>query len=185
MLIKTDATVMNYGAEKLVNPILMFRTVKTLFKTARQKNCDYWISVYWGTNIYDNVLILNRLGNQPSRFSYAGMRLILDLILTRDKKIVTGGSKFLYSNASGESMMKSYIMKFDLNSPATPIWKIDNFDRISLYNSFACVTERDNGELVVGGFTDTMQAYNFSTNLLTRVTRIISLGNVLWNNYCN
>ncbi len=80
----------------------------------------------------------------------------------------------------------SYILKFKLDSPATPIWKIDHFDRVSIDNNFRCVYELPNGNIFVGGALDTMEAINKAeVNSLIRYSVIKPDGSLLSNSYYN
>jgi len=140
----------------------------------------------WSVN--DNVLILDSLGNKLSQHNYAGGGYggwSVDLIQTKDKKFVVVGRAIYPQTVGGNNLSKSFIAKFDINSPATPIWRINNFDQLQITNFFHCVRELHNGDLLVAGVIDTMQLHNQATQNLQRYTIISPNGIVKWNRYYN
>ena len=134
----------------------------------------------WGN--YESVLILDSLGTKLSQHNYAGYGGVLfDLIQTQDGKFVAAGIAIYPQTLGGYNLNKSYIVKFDVNSPSNPIWMINNFDRLSLTNAFHSLVELTNGEILVGGVLDTLQVNNMNTNSFVRLTKFSSSGAVTWN----
>lgn len=138
----------------------------------------------WGG--YDNVLILDSLGVMLNQLTYAGTGLggvLFDLIQTKDKKMVAVGAAIYPQTVGGTNLEKSFIVKFDLNNPSSPIWRINDFDKLELNNALFCLVELPDDAVLVGGMIDTMQLNNLPTNCLTRLTKIDKNGTVTWNRY--
>lgn len=140
---------------------------------------------------HDNILILDSLGIKITQghFTYPGGS-VYDLIQTQDKKFVMVGIQIYSETVGGYNCQRSYAAKFDINNPGTAIWKIDGYDKLGLYNAFTCVTEQKNGDLLIGGYLDTMQGvWNGSNNkpsdFYTRLTIVNKNGQMKWNRYYN
>ncbi|MBK9285679.1 MAG: T9SS type A sorting domain-containing protein [Sphingobacteriaceae bacterium] len=139
----------------------------------------------FGNDYKDNILICDSLGNKLSQNSYCGSLggWLNDLIQTKDKKIVAVGKAIYPQIFSGSNLTRSYAVKFDFNSPESPIWKIDNFDKLAKGNSFTCVRELNNEVLLFSGGLDTMQQNSLPLNGLNRMTKFDKNGNMLWNRH--
>lgn len=136
----------------------------------------------WGN--YENVLILDSQGTKLSQHTYVwpGLGGVLeDLIQTQDGKFVAAGIAIYPQTLGGYNLNKSYIVKFDVNSPSTPIWIVNNFDRLSLTNAFHCIKELPNGDILAGGILDTQQVNNMVTNSFVRLTKFSPTGTKIWN----
>ena len=59
-----------------------------------------------------------------------------DMVQTRDKKFVAAGFAESTQTSEGDNLQQSYIVKFDLNNPVTPLWKIKNYGKLTLNNLF-------------------------------------------------
>lgn len=139
-------------------------------------------SISWST--YDNVLICDSLGNKLSQGSYSGTfygGILSDVIQTKDKKIVAVGSAIYPQTIGGNNMTKSYAIKFDLNNPWPFVWRINDFDTLSLINIFTGIIEKDNGDLILSGYIDKEHSKNLPFNILNRLTWINANGVVLKN----
>lgn len=137
----------------------------------------------------DNVLILDSLGNKiiQKNFGTIGAWAV-DLIQTSDKKLVLVGWQFYAETMGGSNCQRSFAVKFDINNPSQAIWKIDGYDKLGLTNGFACATELKNGDILIGGYMDTLQGvYNGPNdqpgNMLTRLTIVDKDGHIKWNRY--
>jgi hypothetical protein len=141
----------------------------------------------YGFNSFDNIVILDSLGNyvtSTSRIIGLG-GLLVDVIQTRDKKIVACGTKIVSTRNSGiTDMVKSYALKFDINFPQAPIWIIDGYDSLNPGNSFGAVNELPNGDLLFAGFIDT-SVYSTAVTNFHRITKCTKDGNIIWSKYYN
>jgi hypothetical protein len=133
-------------------------------------------------DIHDNLLVLDSLGNKLSQHYYTGVGgLLKDLIQTKDKKFVAVGYQYYPPTIGGNHLMKSFAVKFDVDSPSVPIWKIDGYDKLGLYNAFSCVRELNNGTILISGIIDTIHGTlgtpnNIPENTLQRFTMISQNG---------
>ncbi len=139
-----------------------------------------------GFNTYDNIVILDSLGNyiaSTSRIFGLGGAL-LDLIQTKDKKLVACGYKIVSTvNGGSTNLYKSYALKFDFNNPYSPIWTIDDFDVLNPGNGFSSVDELPNGDLIFGGGIDT-GAYSIK-NSFQRIAKFDKDGSLIYKKYYN
>lgn len=140
---------------------------------------------------YDNLLILDSTGNKISQthFTYMG-GIATDLIQTSDKKLVVIGWQFYSETIGSSNCNRSYAVKFDINNPNVPIWKVDGYDKLALRNGFTCAIELKNGDILIGGGMDTTQSVwggpNVDpANILTRLTIVDKDGKIKWNRYYN
>jgi len=148
---------------------------------------------YIGTpnNFYhsDHILVTDSLGIKLFQGKYTTNGGIAnDLIQTSDKKLVMVGYQFYPELIGGSPTLKSFAAKFNIDSPATPIWKVNGFDKQGLHNGFTCAVGLKNGDVLVGGLIDTIYGtingpLNAVTNDLSRLTVINSNGQVKWNRY--
>jgi hypothetical protein len=135
-----------------------------------------------GTNSFENVLVLDSLGNKINQIHYNIFGgILVDLIQTKDKKFVAVGQKIFPQTLGGYNLIKSFAVKFDIDSPAVPIWMIDDFDQSSLTNNFNCLFELGNGDILIGGDLDTTHTKNLDDKYFHRLTKITKDGNVIWN----
>jgi len=139
-----------------------------------------------GSSTYDNILILDSLGNIIIRRDYAGPAggATFDMIQTSDQKIVIVGSEFDPLTKGSSNFERSYAVKFDLNTPfnPVPIWKMV-FDKESSVNIFTCVREIENGEILIGGMKDTIDPVSELKNILIRMTIVDANGSIKSNRY--
>jgi hypothetical protein len=140
---------------------------------------------------YDNILILDSLGNKLTQKHFTNFGgNAYDLLQTADKKFVMVGNQMYSQTTGGYNCQRSYAIKFDVDTPQNPLWKIDGFDKLGLYNGFTCAIELKNGNLLLGGYLDTLQGVcngpnNQPGNLLPRLTMINKNGAIIWNRYYN
>ncbi|MCW3077936.1 MAG: hypothetical protein JWO32_2545 [Bacteroidetes bacterium] len=133
---------------------------------------------YIGTQNKDNVIICDSLGNKLTEISYTGSYggVLLDLIQTKDKNIVAVGEAIYPQTLGGTNLTKSFIVKFNINSPSVPMWTIDDVGPLALTNFFTRIIELKNEDILVTGILDTMQQNSMPTNCLQRITRYNKLG---------
>jgi hypothetical protein len=190
MLIKTDSNGNEIWRKKIskINPNVS--DGKAIIQDSATKKIIIVGYQTIGNAISDNVLILDSLGNKLNQlnfgFPYGGY--LVDLVQTDDKKIVAIGRVIYPQTIGGYNLSHSFALKFDLNNPQLPIWKIDNFDKLCYANSFHCIKELKGGDLLIGGFIDTLQGVwngpnNKPSNYLTRYTVIGKNGNIKSNKY--
>jgi hypothetical protein len=135
---------------------------------------------------YDNLLILDSLGNKLSQHTFCPYgALIKEMIQTDDKKFLLLGAVYSSVTVGGYPLMNSFALKFDLANPSVPIWKIDNFDKTVLYNLFLSAKALPNEDLIIGGIYDTMAVKNKPTDCLIRISRISKNGTLRSNKYYN
>ena len=140
---------------------------------------------------HDNILILDSLGTKKYQgtLCWGGVGgSAFDLIQTQDKKLVMVGLQIYSQSMGGYNCKRSFAVKFDINAPNVPIWKIDGYDKLGLYNQFTCITELKNDNLLIGGVIDTMQSLcdnptNRPLSSLIRLTIVDKNGNIKWNRY--
>jgi hypothetical protein len=134
---------------------------------------------------YNNILILDSLGNLQSRHSYGPENSIFfDLIQTSDKNFVAVGDISQGFQIGGYDALKNYAVKIDINNPALPVWSLET-GIASTGTYFSCVTELNNGDLLMGGHLDTMELHNLPYNCLMRHTKISQNGLLLSNRFYN
>lgn len=190
MLIKTDVNGNELWRKKINKAIPNVNDGKAIIQDSVSKKIAIVGYQYIGNasnwSLNDNVLILDSLGNKLSQHNYAGPGLggwSVDLIQTKDKKLIVVGRAIYPQTVGSNNLSKSFIAKFDINNPATPIWRVNNFDQLQLTNFFHCVRELENGDLLVAGVIDTMQLHNLPTQNLQRYTIISPNGIIKWNRY--
>jgi hypothetical protein len=138
---------------------------------------------------HDNIVILDSLGNKLIQRSYAGYGgYARDLIQTKDKKIVFVGWQSFPPTPDISFLSHSYAVKFDLNNPGVPIWRLDFVDKKAYYNSFTSLAELENGDILASGYIDTMQSvygepFHGPSNVLSRLTVISSAGQIKQQKY--
>jgi hypothetical protein len=134
---------------------------------------------YKGVNSdnYDHILILDSLGNKlvQKSFSDSGGGLY-DVVETKDKKYVAVGRRYHSEKIGGTNPESGFAVKFDINSPANYIWRINDYDKKSFYNLFSCAVLNKKGELIIGGALDT---FAFPTNGISRYILVDNSGNVI------
>jgi hypothetical protein len=144
--------------------------------------------------MYDNIVILDSLGNTLSRHNFCGNigASILDMIQLKDGGIVAVGYNAINKTLEINGDLyytHSYIFKLDINNPEQPIWIIDNFDNATKINFFTCVYELTNGDIMAGGIFDTLaiyldSIYGYDTyNCMLRTARFSTNGELLQTRY--
>lgn len=86
------------------------------------------------------------------------------------------GTTIYPQTLGGSNMTKSYVLKFDINSPASFIWRINDFDTLSLNNFFTGIIEKPNGDFILGGVIEREHKKNLPDNCLNRLTWITPTG---------
>lgn len=141
-----------------------------------------------GLNPVDNLMVLDSLGTKIHHLAYNLIGgLFADMIQTKDKKIVAVGIKYCPEKVAWDNLNQAFAVKFDLNSPFAPIWKIDGFGPKALRNSFNCIYELNNEDIIIGGDLDTLWHKDLTIRNYHRLTRIDKNGKVKWNtiyDYC-
>jgi hypothetical protein len=141
-------------------------------------------STNWGP--HDNILILDSLGNNLAQHNFAGQigGVLTDLIQTKDGKFVAVGEQWYPQMVGGTNLTKAFAVKFDVNAPNPPIWR-SSYDALLLTNGFTCITELDNGDLLIGGGLDTFQLHNFNPNYFIRLMVLDNNGLIKSRRYYN
>ncbi len=193
LLIKTDANGNELWRRKIGKVTPNVQDGQAIFQDSASKKIvivGYQYTGIQGSNdIHDNVLILDSLGNKLNQLYYTGVGgLLKDLIQTKDKKFVAVGYQYYTPTIGGNHLMKSFAVKFDVDSPLVPIWKIDGYDKLGLYNGFSCVRELNNSDLLVSGTIDTIHGTlgtpnNISENSLNRFNIITTNGIIKKSSY--
>jgi len=130
---------------------------------------------------YSHIMILDSLGNLIVRngFQQGGVH---DIIQTKDKGIVVVGFEDISGHQPTE---RSFALKFNLNSPSSTVWRIDNFGPITMNNTFYNVNEFPNGNLLLAGSIDTTGLTNNIFTGLVRYVEVNSNGQILKTRYYN
>jgi hypothetical protein len=188
LLIKTDANGNELWRKKVIkNSYPDVQDGKAIAQdSASKKIVIVGYQYIGGSSSYNNILILDSLGVKLSQQSWDGIGAggyLLDLIQTKDKKFVAVGVNFYPQTIGGNNIRGSYIVKFDIDMPNIPIWKIYNFDKPTLGNIFNCISELPDGNLLVGGIIDTLQQYNINRNNFVRFARFTKNGVLIDKSY--
>lgn len=138
---------------------------------------NYWTS-------YDNILILDSLGNKLGQYHFT-KGLIRDIVQTKDKKFLAVGNAIVPYIPNFQDKSYSYAIKFDINNPSQPLWKITNYDNLSNTNGFNCIVNLPNGNVLIGGIKDTSEDTAHVTQVQDRFTIIDSSGNIISSRYYN
>jgi hypothetical protein len=182
ILIKTDAQGQELWRKKI--PLLntnMQEGRAILQDSASRKIVIVGSQYLNGIKFHDHVLILDSLGHILNRLSYINSEGVLaDLIQTRDKHLVATGAKIYSQHGGAYSLYQGFALKFDLHQPFPPIWRIDGYGPKNRHNSFNCVYELENGDLMIGGDLDTFQILNQNPNIYHRLVRVGSNGQLKW-----
>lgn len=192
LLIKTDANGNELWRKKLNKSLPNVQDGKGIVQdSATKKIAIVGFQYFNSIDVHDNILVLDSLGN----ILYQGTHCISgiggsgwSLIQTKDKKIVMSGVQYYSENLGTYNCGRSFAVKFDINSPNIPIWKIDGMDKLAIYNGFTSTTELPNGDILFGGFIDTTQGLWNGPNdqpalVLARFTLVDQTGNIKWNRY--
>lgn len=130
---------------------------------------------------YSDLIVLDSLGNNIYRYGYqqGGAQ---DVIQTKDKNFVMVGGEEI---SGFQSTGRSFALKFDINSPNTPIWRIDHFGPITAENLFNNICEFSSGELMISGTIDTTEFTKHVHNSLIRFVSLKPNGDLLKVRYYN
>lgn len=181
LLIKTDANGNELWRKKITKVTPSVLDGKAIIQdSASKKIVIVGYQFIGGTNSFENVLILDSLGNKINQNSYnSNGGILFDLIQTKDKKFVAVGQKIYPQTLGGYNLIRSFALKFDVDSPSVPLWKIDGYDELSLTNNFSCIYELDNGDMLIGGDLDTTHTKQLTDNYFHRLIKIDKNGNVI------
>ncbi len=188
MLIKTDANGNELWRKKITKAYPNAQDGKAIVQdSASGKIAIVGYQYIGGSNSYNNILVLDSLGNVIVRKDWDGTGAggyLYDMIQTKDKKIVAVGTNLYPQTVGGINIRGSYIVKFDIDSMnKPPIWKIYNFDRPQLGNIFSSIVELPNGNLLVGGAFDTTRILGLPYNGFTRITEFKTNGALVGSKY--
>jgi len=182
LIIKTDANGVELWRKKINKTGLNVSDGQAISQDSLSKKIISVGYQYFNTaDNYDNILILDSLGVKLTQMHFTHLGgFAKDLILTSDHKAVMVGWQ-LYPQINSWPLIKSFAVKFDINPPYFPIWRLDGFDSPAAYNTFTCVRELKNGNLLLGGIMDSSMLA--PSNPLTRFTTVDKNGNILSNRY--
>jgi hypothetical protein len=133
--------------------------------------------VGWGTNTQDHILLCDSLGNKIGTKSY-NANGVLDIMQTRDKKIVVVGVEIQKYDAVTD-FSRGFAAAFDVNDFFNSIW-YKTSGRFMYSNAFSSVNEFPDGSLLIGGWMDS------TFGVTTRYDRVRFLkvkpntGSVIW-----
>jgi hypothetical protein len=175
MLIKTDAQGNELWRKKLNKAAPNTSNGKAILQDSATKKIIIGGYQYIAQTMGDQLLVTDSLGNLLSRTSYH-IGQCHDLIQTRDNKIVAVGSIWYEGFIDKYT---SYAVKFDINSPMTPIWQINNYGPLTDENQFTSVVELKNNNLMIVGSMDSLKSANNRYNTWTRLVWVSSSGKVL------
>jgi len=175
LIIKTDGNGNELWSKRIHKTIIDVSDGKAIIQDSATKKIVIVGSQYIGPNANSysnkhNILILDSIGNKLSQTSYPVDGTLQDLIQTKDKYFVAAGG--IAGNKG-----YSYILKFDVNNPSQPLWRIDNFGPFVERNGFSTLTELTNGDIMTAGGVDTTSVYDPNTILVnTRLSRFTTNG---------
>jgi hypothetical protein len=178
LLMKTDAQGNELWRKKIGNNV---QDGRAIIQDSISKKIVIVGSQKYGEKYYDHVMILDSLGQFLRELRYIDTEGVLtDLIQTRDKYLVATGIK-AYSQFNGHYYLyQGFAVKFDLHQPSPPIWKIDGYGPKTRHNSFNCLYELKNGDVMIGGDLDTFQILNMEPNYYHRLIGVHHNGQVKW-----
>jgi hypothetical protein len=179
LLIKTDANGNELWRKKLNKAPPNYSNGKAIVQDSSTKKIIIGGYQWVNQDIYDQLLVTDSLGNFISRDSYQ-IGQCHDLIQCKDKKIVAVGT-ITYDGFV--SYYTSYAVKFDINSPETPIWQLNDYDRLAEENQFTSVIELKNGNLLIAGSMDSLKTVNHRYNTWTRLVWLNANGKELKKRY--
>jgi hypothetical protein len=189
MLIKTDANGNELWRQKISKVYPNVQDGKAILQdSASKKIVIVGYQYIGGSSSYNNILILDSLGNKLSQQSWDGNGAggyLYDVTQTKDKKIVAVGTNLYPQTYAGSNLRGSYIVKFDIDTPTLPIWKVYNFDKPEYGNIFTSLVELPNGNLLVGGAIDTTFILGLPYNGFVRITEFKPNGTLISNKYYN
>ncbi len=134
------------------------------------------------SNMVDQLLIVDSLGNNPARYQYLGIGgIVKDFVQGQDKHLVVVGMNLQQEKIGGNHLSTSYILKININNPFNPVWSNYNYDKKTLLNLFTSVCLRQNGDILLAGALDTVSMLNNLEHNLNRITSFNSSGQVNWN----
>jgi len=193
LILKTDANGNELWRKKINKSGQNVQDGKAIVQdSASKKIAIVGYQYFTSSDTHDNILILDSLGNKKYQgtFCWSGVGgMGTDLIQTRDKKLVMIGCQYYPQIIGGNlNTSRSFAVKFDIDTPNIPIWKIDGYDILGITNFFATVVELNNEDILIGGALDSMQGVwngsnNKPSNVLTRLTRVSKNGTIKWNRY--
>lgn len=192
LILKTDANGNELWRRKIDKAAPNVQDGKAIVQDSASKKIVIVGYQYLNSNgLHDNLLILDSLGNKVyhGKLCTTGIGgAAWDLIQTKDNSLVMVGLQIYTESLGGYNCNRSFAVKFSIDSPSIPIWKIDGFDKLAIYNAFSCVIELTDGDLLLGGYIDTLQGVwngpnNQPGSVLTRLTRVSKDGNIKWNRY--
>lgn len=184
LLIKTDANGVELWRKDLNKSAPNTQDGKAVFQDSITKKILIIGYQYIGNssswNTFDNIIILDSVGTVLTQ-KHFNSAYLFDLLQTKDNKIIAIGATQEYSPTDNEYYHNSYMVKFNLNNPSLPIWKVTHYDQIARINNFNCITELLDGDILIGGAIDSIKTTD--TILKTKV-RFIKInptnGNVIW-----
>ena len=133
---------------------------------------------------YENILILDSLGNSPVITAFLpNGGTIYDMIQSRtDSSIILTGIQYETQTLGGTNLERSYVVKFKLNNPLLPLWKIE-IDKPTLNNFAVGLKELLTGEIIVLGAIDSLQLLNKPRNVYIRCVKIDQSGQIVLKRY--
>ena len=186
MLIKTDSYGNELWRKKINKPSPDISDGKAIIQDSVSKKIVIVGFQQVISDTHDNIIVLDSLGNKLDQTFYTNIGGILyDVIQTRDKKFIAIGYQYFFKKINGSNalLMRSFALKFSIDSINKPIWKYNGFDTLEFNNAFDCIRECSNGDIIIGGGIDTSQLRNLNTNILTRITILDKNGNLKSNRY--
>ncbi len=190
MLIKTDVNGKELWRKKIAKVTPNTQDGRIIIQDSTTKKIVIAGYQYIGDaeswSLYDNVMILDSLGNLIIRKNYMPGPgcVILDMIQTRDKKMAIVGYITSPKTPGFDYLMRAFAVKFDLNAPTFSIWQMA-VDIPSPTNNFSCLTELNNGDLMIAGGYDTQQLNFLPQNNLIRLVKVSSNGIIKSKRYYN
>ena len=191
MLIKTDAAGKELWRKKIGKAAPNAGDGKAIIQDSATKKIVIAGYQYIGTSnsstTRDNIVITDSMGTKLSQHNYLNSPggALYDMIQTKDKKIVAAGYSESAQTIGGYNLQQAYIVKFDLNFPAIPIWTIKNHGKVTLHNTFLCLKELRDSTILLAGLFDSLEMIGAPPNCLVKIAKVKSTGTVTSNRFYN
>lgn len=128
----------------------------------------------------DHILVTDSVGTKlyQGKFSGSYGGQALDLIQTSDKKLLMVGQQFYQYSPQTFLKQKAFAVKFNINTPASSIWRIDQSHLVSNTDQFIDAIVLQNGNILIGGIIDSIIGPSSPSPLLSNtVAKFIVVDN--------
>lgn len=167
----------NYPNTQDVKSLVQDSTTKKIIAVGYQ-----YILVNNNFGVESNILFLDSLGNKLLQTSYNNFNggPFAELIQLKDRHFLTCGTMNTYNDLGNLKRYRPTTVKFDING--NQIWtKV--YDTLSPFTCMTSLHELANGDIMMGGYIDTMINYNLLGPMKMRMYKTDSNGTLKWKRY--